>query len=248
MLICCLLLFGCKEKTYPPQPPANEPPTTPANPTPFDGAAAQSTSLVLGWTCSDPDGDSIKYNLYFGTANPPTEILAHNWSRCNYAVSGLLFRTTYHWRVTACDSQGDSTVGSIWRFATVDTLVAGSVILQSALPQMTNMTFQYDGSQFDTYYTSPPHWKIIVIGGYMDFGFAGQHTFEFHALGSTSGGISYCHVNVMVNGSSFWPDLFVDQHWIDYVIPASSFGVGNNTVRIVLTGNTHFWIDSSWIQ
>jgi hypothetical protein len=82
----------------------------------------------------------------------------------------------------------------------------------------------------------------------MDFGFVGQHVFKFHALGSTSGGVSYCHVNVIVNGSSFWPDLFVDQNWTDYMIPAPSFGTGNNMVRIVLTGSTHFWIDLAWIQ
>lgn len=248
MVICSVLLFGCKEKTYSPEAPVNDPPTTPADPNPLDGAIAQSTSPTLSWTCNDPNGDSIEYDLYFGTANPPNDLIASKWSSCNYAVTGLLFRTTYYWRVTACDTQGDSAVGRIWRFVTADTVLAGSVVLQSASPQMSNMTFQHSGSEFDTYYTSPPHWKITVLGGYMDFGFAGQHTFKFHALGSTSGGVSYCHVNVIVNGSSFWPDLFVDQNWADYVIPASSFGGGSNTVRIVLTGNTHFWIDLAWIQ
>lgn len=82
----------------------------------------------------------------------------------------------------------------------------------------------------------------------MEFGFSGQHSFKFHALGSTSGGVSYCYLDVLVNGSSYWPDLFVDQNWADFQIPSSSFLIGNNTVRLVLTGNTHLWIDMAWIQ
>jgi uncharacterized protein (TIGR02145 family) len=49
-------------------------PNPPSSPSPADGDTAVFSSVVLGWSCSDPDGDPLLYDLYFGTANPPAVV------------------------------------------------------------------------------------------------------------------------------------------------------------------------------
>jgi hypothetical protein len=123
---------------------------------------------------------------------------------------------------------------------------AGSVLLHSETPQEDGgMSFSYSGAAFDSYYTSPPHWKITSSNGYVEFTFSGKQGFSFHALGSTSGGVSYCYVAVSVNGEIYWPDEFIDASWEWYEIPSSALTAGQNVVRITLTGYTHFWIDEA---
>jgi hypothetical protein len=132
--------------------------------------------------------------------------------------------------------------------------IAGCVDLSSATPTTSNMGFSYSsGVGYDTYYHG--HWRITAIGGYMDFTFTGQYDFFFRALGSTSSGVSYCHVRVSANGVVYHSDLFIDPGWTDYQIPSSSFTSGSNTVRIeqIYSGDpehpgTHFWISGAEIQ
>ncbi len=110
-----------------------------------------------------------------------------------------------------------------------------------------NMSFYYDGAVYDTYYTEPPHWKIIYLNGYMAFTFVGEYDFQFHALGSISNGISYTYIDIYINEILYESDKFIEKGWADYIIPASEFSPSTNTVNIVLTGNTHVWIDSASI-
>jgi hypothetical protein len=114
-----LLLFGCNKEEIT-QPPGNRAPSAPSNPDPADGATDVSRSPVLSWTCSDPDaGDSVVFDIYFATVNPPNILAASNRSVATYAPSSLDTNRTYYWRITATDSKGASSVGPVWRFTTV---------------------------------------------------------------------------------------------------------------------------------
>lgn len=126
------------------------------------------------------------------------------------------------------------------------TTSSDEVLLTSKTPQTTGtMKFTYSGAQYDTYYTDPPHWKIVNHNGYMNFSFSGKKDFVFHALGSTSSGVSYCYVTFHVNGSTYNSNYFIDKEWIYYRILSSAFGSGSNSVKIELVGDTHFWIDKA---
>lgn len=113
-----LLLLSCnKEETT--QPPSNKAPSAPGNPIPTHGTANVSRTPVLSWTCSDPDaGDSVKYDIYFGSVNPPNTRIAVDWSFPNYTVHALDTNKTYYWKITAKDSRGASSSGPVWRFST----------------------------------------------------------------------------------------------------------------------------------
>jgi hypothetical protein len=99
-------------------PDINEPPSTPDEPFPPDGASNQSVYIDLGWSCTDPDeGDTLIYDIYFGLdAEPP--LVAQGILTTTYDPGTLLYATTYRWRIAAFDNHGRSTNGPLWSFTT----------------------------------------------------------------------------------------------------------------------------------
>ena len=95
----------------------NQPPNTPHTPIPSDGATNVPTNTQLKWTGGDPDGDTVKYDVYFGTTSPPPKIVS-NQSTTSYTPGALDFLTTYYWQIVAWDSFGATATGPIWEFTT----------------------------------------------------------------------------------------------------------------------------------
>ncbi|MFE3845736.1 PKD domain-containing protein, partial [Thermoplasmatota archaeon] len=73
-------------------------------------------NTILSWTCIDPDGDTLTYDVYFGTTNPPTKITS-NQSGTNYDPN-LNYDTTYYWMIIAWDLYNESNTSEIWSFTT----------------------------------------------------------------------------------------------------------------------------------
>jgi hypothetical protein len=96
----------------------NTPPTIPSSPVPGDKAVNQSMDPVLGWSCSDTEGDSLSYDVYFGTVNPPTQQIAQDTRSMSAATPPLDSMTTYYWMVVAKDNHGGVTSGPVWQFTT----------------------------------------------------------------------------------------------------------------------------------
>ena len=96
----------------------NTPPVQPSNPNPVNGAQNQDTTLTISWNCSDPDGDTLSYDIYFGTnSNPP--LVSTNQTQKNYNPGILNQGTTYYWKITAKDNHNASVTSPIWNFATL---------------------------------------------------------------------------------------------------------------------------------
>ncbi|MDH7517915.1 MAG: hypothetical protein QHH19_06190, partial [Candidatus Thermoplasmatota archaeon] len=95
----------------------NNPPYTPYNPYPSDGATNVNLNVDLSWSGGDPDGDIVTYDVYFGTTTPPPKIVA-NQSATTYDPGMLNYGTTYYWKIVSWDNYGASTVGPIWSFTT----------------------------------------------------------------------------------------------------------------------------------
>ncbi len=75
-------------------------------------------TLALTWSASDVDtSDALTYDVYFGTANPPTAKVSASQTAKTYSVA-LVASTTYHWKVVVKDGKGGQTVGQIWSFTT----------------------------------------------------------------------------------------------------------------------------------
>lgn len=96
----------------------NSPPNKPSNPNPGNGATSVSTSPKVSWSCSDPDGDALLYDVYAGT-NTSASKIASNVSATSYQLSGLSRNTKYYWKIVAKDNYGGVTSGDWWSFTTL---------------------------------------------------------------------------------------------------------------------------------
>ena len=96
---------------------ANNPPFVPDNPNPNNGATSVSTTVDPSWTGGDPDGDSVTYDVYFGTENPPPGVVG-NQTATTYDAGTMNYNTKYYWKIVAWDENGASTTGPIWNFTT----------------------------------------------------------------------------------------------------------------------------------
>jgi len=103
--------------------PKDQPPYTPSDPEPWDGETDVSIYIDLSWYCKDPEGDPLKYDVFFGTTSPPPQV-ASNHTGKTYDPGILDFETEYYWRIVAWDSPGgESTAGPIWSFTTEENLI-----------------------------------------------------------------------------------------------------------------------------
>ncbi len=112
-----VVLEGCSD----PIEPENRAPVFDAEPTaPLDGATDQEVLVTLEWECSDPENNSLTYDIYMASNGAPGE---NDWVKRNhqgtsYAPSELRLATTYHWKIEAKDGKGNSAVSSVWTFST----------------------------------------------------------------------------------------------------------------------------------
>jgi hypothetical protein len=100
----------------------NSPPNTPTPVFPTGGAENISICFsTLEWNCSDPDGDNLTYDIYFGESNNPP-LVENNWSGNSYDLTphgqNFEFNKTYYWKIVAWDPYGESATGGIWEFRT----------------------------------------------------------------------------------------------------------------------------------
>jgi hypothetical protein len=87
---------------------------------PPDGATGKSLTTILGWSAGDSDGDTLTYDIYFGTSSPPSLVLA-NQTVASYNPGQLNYLTVYYWKVIARDEYGAVTESPIMSFTTVST-------------------------------------------------------------------------------------------------------------------------------
>jgi len=95
----------------------NLPPSQPNNPVPTDNAQNQPISVNLQWSCSDPEGDPLTYDVYFGTDTNPV-LVSSAISDTTYNPGTLDYDSTYYWKIVAHDDQGNTTEGDVWQFST----------------------------------------------------------------------------------------------------------------------------------
>jgi hypothetical protein len=97
----------------------NDPPNIPSSPSPANGATGISVNVDLSWMGGDPNpGDTVNYDVYFGTVTPPTTKVSANQSGASYDPGTMNYNTHYYWKIVAWDNHGASTSGIIWDFTT----------------------------------------------------------------------------------------------------------------------------------
>ncbi len=95
----------------------NHAPDAPSRPVPINQSVGVPRDVILVWSGSDPDGDTLTYDVYFGTSNPPTKKTSSQTST-TYNPGSLNYTTVYYWRIVAWDNHSAFTTGSLWSFTT----------------------------------------------------------------------------------------------------------------------------------
>jgi len=96
----------------------NTPPNTPINPEPVNHAIGIDVNAELSWSCSDPDGDPLTYDVYFGTNSNPPLVSIHQTGK-SYKPPTMNYLTKYYFKIVAKDYLNETT-GPIWDFTTSD--------------------------------------------------------------------------------------------------------------------------------
>ncbi len=119
---------------------SNQPPNTPANPSPADKAIGANREPILSWTGGDPDiGDTVVYTIYGGLQTSVTgELWCAGVANTFCKPPNTLDRLSEHyWQVMARDQKGVSTWGPVWTFTTRgDTKVFLPIVLKKWRPNM----------------------------------------------------------------------------------------------------------------
>lgn len=84
------------------------------NLSPGNGTTNQSTTVSLSWTNG---GGACIFDVYFGTTNPPTELICLDVNESTCDTETLLCETTYYWQVNSKNTNGTA-IGDVWSFET----------------------------------------------------------------------------------------------------------------------------------
>jgi hypothetical protein len=73
-----------------------------------------SRNNTISWTSGgdNDSGDTLTYDVYFGTANPPTTKVSGNQSTTTCNIGSLWYNTRYYWRINTWDSHGNKKTGT----------------------------------------------------------------------------------------------------------------------------------------
>lgn len=77
--------------------------------------ASTTTSVTLEWTGSDQNNDINEYDVYFGEANPPTDVVTVPSTTTTRVVTTTA-NTIYYWRVITRDVVGNESSSAIFQF------------------------------------------------------------------------------------------------------------------------------------
>lgn len=96
----------------------NNAPKVADNPAPADMGKSIPVSLTLSWQCTDPDNDSLKYDVYLYEPNSSAKYkIAADIKDTTLKVDKLKYGTTYLWQVVSKDEK-TITNGNVWSFST----------------------------------------------------------------------------------------------------------------------------------
>jgi len=85
----------------------------------LNSVVSSAATTTLQWNGSDADpSDTLTYDVYFDTVNPPTTVVSANQSTSTFTTPTLGVTTTYYWKVVVKDNHGGQTIGQIWNFKT----------------------------------------------------------------------------------------------------------------------------------
>ena len=98
----------------------NRPPNTPILVTPTDNATNQNIQVNLTWTASDPDDDTLTYQVILKNDANNNEVIYSDITDTSFQLTNLVYGVKYFWQITASDGINDLVYSSIKSFTTIN--------------------------------------------------------------------------------------------------------------------------------
>lgn len=98
--------------------PPNYPPEEPSDPSPANNSYNVPWTVTLRWKCYDPDGDPLKYDVYFKENDGDFDngdIVSHNQTGSSYTPD-IIEGEPYWWQIVAWDTSHNYSKGPKWTF------------------------------------------------------------------------------------------------------------------------------------
>jgi len=162
----CLLEIDVVAGGYLPN-PNNHNPNGAVDPYPSNQAQGQGIKLTLTWKGSDPDGDTLNYDVFLGESGQSMKQIATQSPDAFQGLSGLKLFTAYFWKIVSHDrfggtSQNDPT----WQFTTGDGLNRPPNLPRNPIPadlavgQLPSLLLSWQGGDPDT--TDVPTYEVWI--------------------------------------------------------------------------------------
>ena len=97
--------------------PENNMPSSASITEPANSSTKVAVNQKLRWTATDEDGDTLYYDVYFGTASEPPLVSASQPSQI-FDPGTLENDTTYYWRIVVSDGKVANPESELWSFTT----------------------------------------------------------------------------------------------------------------------------------
>ncbi len=183
----------------------------------------------LQWSGSHPNGETLTYNVYFGTNKDNPKLVSNNQSATTFVLSNLNYNSIYYWRVEVTDQAGKKVSSPIQKFTTkineapvlsIVTPQNDSVLNSSAI----NLVWScYDAEDETLTYT------ILIIPQYDDTVFVTNYSDTVLTIDT----LSY-------NKTYFWKIIANDTYGNMTESETYHFRVGNNyppTITLITPAN-----------
>ncbi len=195
-------------------------------------------SVVLDWTAAATGFATEGYKLYFGTNNPPNNIINGTdlGNVTTYELTNLASNTTFYWEVVPYNSAGDNSSCSVYSFTTLN---LGITSTNSPITTCQNTaTLTATGNGTITWYDVATGGSPIATGGSYNATFSGNTTYYVAAESSGSGTESGGNPSADGSDGSFitTPDWGIKFDATDdiEIISTTIYPVGTGTVTIAL--------------
>ena len=96
-------------------------PNNPTDPYPTDGATEVALTPILLWTGTDPDGNTLTFDLLIGESATDLTLVATELEVSQWQIPENLLTSnkTYYWRVISKENEHIFTEGPVWSFSTI---------------------------------------------------------------------------------------------------------------------------------